>query len=163
MVAIAKLKNDQQYRTITNTHTSTLQTRLAHELHERCSVPIAECGFSEVKQFQTHLTDYQISIVSKKHQNSIIFAGPEATKRIYVYSHMYNSHYDVISSMPAFYAGKMYCHTCKKGYDKIVNHLCGESCKSCRFQNCPLISWVYCIDCSRYFKVRSVTTGIRRR
>ena len=87
VVAIAKLENDQQYRTITNTYTSTLQTRLAYELHERCSVPIAECGLSEVKQFQTHLTDCQIGIVSKEHKNSIIFAGREATKRIYLYSH----------------------------------------------------------------------------
>ena len=63
VVAIAKLENGRQYRTITNTHTSTLQTRLAHELHERCSFLIAECGFSEVKQFQTHLTEYQINIV----------------------------------------------------------------------------------------------------
>ena len=56
-------------------------------LYERCSVPIAECGLSEVKQFQTHLTEYQINIVSKEHQNSIIFAGPEAAKRIYLYCH----------------------------------------------------------------------------
>ena len=78
-------------RTIAGSHTSTLQTRLAHELHERCSVPITECGLSEVKQFQTHLTEYQINVVSKEHQNSIIFAGPEAAKRIYLYCH--ENHY----------------------------------------------------------------------
>ena len=150
VVAIAKLENDQQYKTITNSNSSTLQTRLAHELHEKCNVPIAECGLSEVKQFQTHLTEYQINIVSKEHQNSIIFAGPEAAKRVYLYCH--DNHYDVITSMPAFFARKMYCHTCKKGYDKITDHLCGESCKSCRFQNCPIISWVYCEDCMRYFR-----------
>ena len=54
--------------------------------------------------------------------------------------------------MPAFYATKMYCHTCKKGYNKITDHLWGESCKSYRFQNCPIISWVHCKDCMRYFK-----------
>lgn len=119
-----------------------------NELHESCNVPLAESGLSQVKQFQTHLTEYQINIVSKEYQSSIIFAGPEVAKRIYLYSH--NSHYDVITSMPAFYARKMYCHTCKKGYDKITDHLCGDSCKSCRFQNCPLISCVHCKDCLHF-------------
>ena len=76
VVAFAKLENDEQYKTIANT-TSTLLTRLAQELHEKCNVPIAECSLSEVKQFQTHLTEYQINVVSKEHQNSIIFTGPE--------------------------------------------------------------------------------------
>jgi hypothetical protein len=150
VVAIAKLENDEQYRTIINSKISTLQSRRAYELHEKCSVPLVQCGLSEIKQFQTHLAEYQINIVSKEHQNSIIFSGPDREKRIYLYAH--DNHYDVITSMPAFFARKMFCHTCKKGYDKNTDHLCGDSCKACRFQNCPIISWVECKDCMRNFK-----------
>ncbi len=149
VVAIAKLENDDQYKAIIKSGRA-LQSRLAYELHERCDVPIAECGLSEIKQFQTRLAEYQINIVSKEHQNSIIFAGPDTVKRIYLYAH--DNHYDVITSMPAFCARKMYCHTCKRGYDKNTDHLCGDSCRACRFQNCPIISWVECKDCMRYFK-----------
>ena len=39
VVAIAKLENDEQYKTLTHPH-STLQTRLAHELHGKCNVPL---------------------------------------------------------------------------------------------------------------------------
>ena len=66
-----EIENDEQYKTIIHPH-STLQKRMVHDLHEKCGVPIAECGLSEIKQFQTHLTEYQINIVSKERQNLII-------------------------------------------------------------------------------------------
>jgi hypothetical protein len=78
----------------------------------------------------------QVNIVSKEHQNSIIFSGPDKDKRIYLFLH--DNHFDVITSMPAFFARKMCCHTCKKGYDHVKNHLCGDTCKLCYFQNCRL-------------------------
>ena len=53
-----------------------MQTRLAHDLDEKANVSIGPYGL-EVKQFQTYLPDYQINIVSKDHQNSIIYSGPE--------------------------------------------------------------------------------------
>ena len=96
------------------------------------------------------MTDYQINIVSKEHQNSIIFSGPDKEKRIYLFLH--DNHFDVITSMPAFVARKKYCHTCKKGYDHVKNHLCGDTCKLCYFQNCPIVSWISCSDCNRIFK-----------
>ena len=128
----------------------TLQTRLAHELHEKCEVPLTQCGLIEAKQFQTHLLEYQINIVSKENQNSIIFAEPDAEKRIYLYAH--DNHYDIITSMPAFFARKMFCHTCKKGYDKITDQLCSDCFKACCFPNCPVKTWTECKDCMRLFK-----------
>jgi hypothetical protein len=56
-----------------------------------------------------YLTDYQINIVSKEHQNAIIFSGPDKEKNIYLFLH--DNHYDVITSMPAFYARKRYIVT----------------------------------------------------
>jgi hypothetical protein len=46
---------------------------LINDLHQNAGVPIATCGLDEVKLFQTYYLDYQINIVLKEHQNSIIF------------------------------------------------------------------------------------------
>jgi hypothetical protein len=159
VVSIAKIENDSRYKVIAN-HRRPMQTRLAHDLHEKASVPIGSCGIDQVKQFQAYLTDYQINIVSKEHQNSVIFSGSEKEKRIYLFLH--DNHFDVITSMPAFVARKKYCHTCKKGYDHVKNHLCGDMCKLCYFQNCPIVSWTPCSDCNRFLKVRNVSIGTKK-
>ena len=54
--------------------------------------------------------------------------------------------------MPAFFARKKYCDTCEKGYDKVIDHLCSDFCKLCRFPNCPIVLWIGCADCKRNFK-----------
>ena len=143
VVSITKIENDSRYKSIID-HRNLLQGRLAHDLHQKANVLIGKCGINEVKQFQTYLTDYQINIVSKEHQNAIIFSGPDKEKRIYLFLH--DKHYDVITSMPAFFARKRYCHTCKKPYDKTVEHLCPNACHCCRFPNCAIVSWVSCVD-----------------
>jgi hypothetical protein len=148
VVSIAKIENDSRYKVIAN-HRASLQECLAHDLHEKAGVPIGSCGIDEVKQFQAYWTDYQINVVSKEHQNSIIFSGPDKEKRIYLFLH--DKHFDVITSMPAFIVRKKYCHTCKKGYDHQREHLCGDTCKLCHFQNCPIVSWISCSDCNRFF------------
>jgi hypothetical protein len=146
VVSIAKIENDSRDRQIRD-HRRPVQACLAQELHQKASVLIGKCGIDEVKQFQTYLTDYQINIVLKEHQNAIIFSGPDKEKKIYLFLH--DNHYDVITSMPAFFARKRYCHDCKKTYDKTVEHLCPNACQCCRFPNCPIVSWVSCVDCNR--------------
>jgi hypothetical protein len=80
IVSIGKIENDSRYKIIID-HRNLLQARSAHDLHQKASVLIGKCGIDEVKQFQTYLTDYQINIVSKEHQNAIIFSGPDKEKR----------------------------------------------------------------------------------
>jgi hypothetical protein len=149
VVAKAKIDNDPQYTSIVN-HCRAFQTRLAQELHKKAAVPLGPCGLDEVKQFQAYLSDYQINIVSKEHQNSLIYVGPDQEKRIYLY--LYDNHYDVITTMPGFLARSMYCHTCKKAYNNQEDHLCPNACPCCRFPDCPVESWVRCNDCNRMFK-----------
>jgi hypothetical protein len=150
VVSIAKIEKDSRYKSIVD-HRNSLQEYLAHDLHQKAGAPIGSCGIDEVKQFQANLTDYQINIVSKEHQNSVIFPGPDKEKiRIYLFLH--DNHFDVITSMPAFVARTMYCHTCKKGYDHVNKYLCGDTFKLCYFQNCPIVSWISCSDCNRIFK-----------
>ena len=149
VVSIAKIEKDSRYKHIAD-HRYPMQTRLATELHQKSGVEIGLCGLDEVKQFQTYLSDYQINVVSKEHSNSIIYSGPDKENRIYLFLH--DNHYDVITSMPGFFARKRYCHTCKKPYDKHRSHMCPDSCKSCHFPNCPFVTWVPCAKCKQYFR-----------
>ena len=71
-----------QYKSIVD-HRRAMQTRLAQELHQNANVPFGPCGIEQAKLFQTYLTKYQISIVSKEYENNIIYAGPEKDKKIY--------------------------------------------------------------------------------
>ncbi|CAB4040743.1 Hypothetical predicted protein, partial [Paramuricea clavata] len=138
VVAKAKVDLDSEHDYISDCRRP-LQRHRAQELHEKAGVPEGQCGLNEVKAFQTYLTDYQLNIVSKEHQSTLIYSSPDAEKRIYLYSH--DNHYDIITSMPGFIARKKYCHACKKGYDKIEDHLCGDTCKLCYTQNCPIENW----------------------
>ncbi|CAB4000500.1 DNA polymerase [Paramuricea clavata] len=73
VVAKAKIDNDTRDRLIRD-HRRPLQKRLARELHQNAGVSLGSCGMDEVKQFQTYLSDYQINIVSKEHQHSILYS-----------------------------------------------------------------------------------------
>ena len=152
LVSIAKIENDNRYRYIAG-HRKPLQARLALDLHERANVSIGLCGLDEVKQFQSYLTEYQINIVSKEHQNSIIYSGPEKEKIFICFCMI------LIMTLSQvcwpFFACKKYCHTCKKTYDHtiiIYDHLCPDLCKLCYFPNCLIDSWVPCTDCNHLFK-----------
>ncbi len=102
VVAIAKADGDKRYKQLAN-HRKPSQKKAACELHEKAGVPFGPCGIPEVKQFQKHLPEYEINIVSSDRENSIIYPEcPSDTeaKRLYLYLH--NNHYDVITSMPGF-------------------------------------------------------------
>ena len=149
VVAKAKLDKDPPMKSLFAPR-GTLQDRLARELHETAIVPLGPCGIGEIKKFQAVLPGYQLNIVSKEHLNAMISSGPEADKCLYLYNH--DNHYDVITSMPAFLARKQYCHKCKKCFDKITDHPCGDLCKLCNTQNCPVVNWIYFQDCNRFYK-----------
>ena len=100
--SIAKIENGKLKSVVDSRRP--LQTQLAYDLHEKAYVSLGPCGLEEVKQFQVYLSDYQINIVSKEHQDAIIYSGPDKEKRIYLYLH--DNHYDVIAIMPAFLVRK---------------------------------------------------------
>ncbi len=152
VVAIANVDKDKRYKILAN-HRKPAQEKAARELHQEAGVPFGPCGIPEVKQFQKHLPEYEINIVSMDHGDSIIY--PECpvdveTKRIYLYLH--NNHYDVITTMPGFLNRSYFCHRCRKSYNNTVNHLCNAMCKMCRAFDCPFIEPRDCMDCGRMFK-----------
>ncbi|CAG2245162.1 unnamed protein product [Mytilus edulis] len=128
-----------------------IQKQLAIELHEKANIPLKACDLEDIKQFQSVMNDCQIHVVSQQHFNGIIFQGPEAEKKIYLYHH--NEHYDVITSMPAFLNRSYYCSTCQKGYQNKEEHKCNNICTSChKIHDKENKDWIYCKDCNRYFQ-----------
>ncbi|XP_053406937.1 uncharacterized protein LOC128559427 [Mercenaria mercenaria] len=130
---------------------SEIQRRLAEKLHNDAGVLPTQCGIAEIKIFQSFMTEYQIYVVSKEHFNAIIFKGPEAEKKIYLYYH--DHHYDVITSMPAFVSRNYYCTQCDKGYDHKEDHKCNSVCYACRKVHDQMKeNWIEFETCRRFFR-----------
>ncbi len=156
VVAIAKADGDKRYKLLTK-HYRPAQEKAARELHEKAGVPLGPCGIPEVKQFQKHLPEYEINIVSMDHGNSIIYPECPAdaeVKRLYLYLH--NNHYDVITTMPGFLNRSYFCHKCRKTYNSTVQHLCKAMCKMCRAFDCPFVELQNCEECGRVFQKSSM-------
>jgi hypothetical protein len=128
-----------------------IQELLARALYCKADVAVRKCDIEDVKLFQAVMNDVQIHVVSKEHFNSIIYQGPEAVSKIYLYFH--DEHYDVITSMPAFLNRSYYCHSCHKGYQHREEHRRNNICSSChKIHEQSEDDWIYCLECNRYFK-----------
>ena len=149
VTAKARLDKDPAYLNICQGRTD--QTKRARELHSHAGVPHGQCGIDEVKRYQAVMVGYQIHLVSREHFNAIIYKGPEADKKIYLYLH--NSHFDVITSMSAFLNRSYYCVTCQKGYNTKEAHVCNLACSMCRKIHPKEKNgrWITCDKCYRSF------------
>lgn len=128
-----------------------IQELLARALYCKADVAVRKCGIEDVKLFQAVMNDVQIHVVSKEHFNSIIYQGPEAVSKIYLYFH--DEQYDVFTSMPAFLNRSYYCHSCHKGYQHREEHRRNNICSSChKIHEQSEDDWIYCLECNRYFK-----------
>ena len=153
VVAIARIENDPKYHQIIDAK-GRIQLQRAVNLHHAANVPLDLCGLDEVKQFQAYLTNYEITILSGDHGDSIIYpAEPGDKQPIYLYYH--NKHFDVITKMPGFLAISYFWHKCRKTYSNALDHMCPAMCKSCRSFECVFEQWIDCDECERKFKSRA--------
>ena len=116
------------------------QTQQAKELHRLANVPEGACGLTEIQQFQTHLKEYQIVVVSVEHGYQIIFKGPTKPheKRLILIKH--GEHYHGCNSLKGFFGRDFYCLHCEKGFDhnRKRDHACqGKRCYACHQATCP--------------------------
>ena len=105
------------------------QDLMVRELHITAGIALQRCGIDGIKAFQTVLNGYQIHVLSKEHFNAVIYKGPNAEKKIYLYYH--DGHFDVITKMTAFLGRNYYCTNCDKGYDHKGKHFCYNVCHHC--------------------------------
>ena len=153
VVAVARIEKDPKYGQIRKPK-STIQLQRAIDLHRAAKVPFGPCGLDEVDLFQKHLTNYEITILSGDHSDSIVYPpNPSDKQPIYLYLH--NKHFDVITRMPGFLSTSYFCHQCRKTYCKTTDHLCEAMCTSCRSFDCVLEEWIECNECKRMFKNRA--------
>ena len=153
VVAVARIENDPKYDQIRKPDRN-IQRERALQLHWAANVPLGLCGLDEVKLFQAYLTNYEITIVSGDHDNSIIYP-PEPGDRQPIYLYFQNKHFDVITKMPGFLCVCYFCHKCRKTYSNVTDHMCPAMCKSCRSFECVFEEWIECNDCERRFKSRA--------
>ena len=152
-VAVARIEKDPKYNQIKRTK-GRIQLDRALDLHQAANVPLGLCGLDEVKLFQKYLVNYEITIVSGEHVDSIIYPpNPGDKQPIYLYYH--NKHFDVITKMPGFLSVRYFCHKCRKTYCKTTDHTCPAMCKLCRSFECVFEEWVECNECERKFKSRA--------
>ena len=153
VVAIARIENDPKYRSIIATK-GHIQLQRALDLHQAANVPLGLCGLDEVDMFQKYLVNYEITVVSGDHGDSIIYpVNPGDKQPIYLYYH--NKHFDVITKMPGFLSVCYFCHKCRKTYSNATDHVCPAMCKSCRSFECVFEQWIDCDECKRKFKSRA--------
>ena len=127
-----------------------IQKQLAKQLHAEAGVPLEKCSIEEVKMFQCVLSDYQLHVMSREHFNAIIYSGPEAEKKIFLYLH--DDHFDIITSMPAFLSRNYFCIKCSRGYDHKEDHKCNNVCHCCRkVHDSSQEDWIQCDRCCRFF------------
>ena len=153
VVAVARIENDPKYHQI-RASKGHIQLQRALDLHRAANVPLGLCGLDEVKLFQKYLTDYEITIVSGDHDDSIIYP-PEPGDKQPIYLYLHDKHFDVITKMPGFLSVCYFCHQCRKTYAKTTDHMCPAMCKSCRSFDCVFEEWIECNECKRKFKSRA--------
>ena len=152
-VAVARIENDPKYHQIRKSDRE-IQLQRALQLHRAANVPLGLCGLDEVKLFQKYFTDYEITVVSGDHDDSIIYP-PEPGDKQPIYLYFQNKHFDVITKMPGFLSVCYFCHKCRKTYSNATDHMCPAMCKSCRSFDCVFEEWVDCDQCKRKFKSRA--------
>ena len=155
IVAKAKVYNDANYNTIKRG--TVMQTNLARQLHQAAGVPQGPCGLEEISQFQEHLTQYQIVVISADHGMQTIFRGPPASKVLGVLK--VGTHFHALTSIKGFFGRDYYCLDCGKSYKTGGNkrkHNCqGTLCQACMQHHCPNArnqQQLLCNDCGRSFK-----------
>ena len=153
VVAIAKIENDPKYRSIISPK-GHIQLQRALDLHQAAGVPLGLCGLDEVKLFQKYLANYEITVVSGDHDDSIIYPSEPGDKQP-IYLYYQNKHFDIITKMPGFLSVCYFCHKCRKTYCKTTDHVCPAMCKSCRSYECVFEQWIDCDECKRKFKSRA--------
>lgn len=130
-------------------------------LQEEACVPTDQpTPLQAIPLLQIVLSDYQIVIVSAEDGHGIVHKGPETDKQLILLSH--NSHFDVVTSLPAFFNKVYYCLKCEKGFhhDNITEHWCvGVKCWCCHQTDCPDFelfkkegpATIYCTHCDGKF------------
>ena len=138
MKALADAHGDTQNRDYKNLKQGyPVQGKEARKLHRDSGVPEGPCGIQELQQFQQHLSDYRLVVLSVDHMYQLIVKGSPADKQIVLIK--VGEHYHGCNSLPGFLGKHFYCVECERGYkhDTMSEHPCtGKKCRACCQAQC---------------------------
>ena len=120
--------NSSYYKQIRSDKPS-LQTHMAKVLANKINFQEQTCTLEHIKAVERIIENYQILIVDET-TFEFVYAGAEKTKRIIMLLH--DNHYDLITSLPAFFGKRKFCFKCLKAYNNFDNHPCNEVCIKCK-------------------------------
>ena len=116
-----------------------IQYEKALLLHYEAGVPFGPCSYEELQKFSLSpsLYDYQLLLVDETRGFRVLSFGPPQDKQlVLVYD---GKHYDVIVSLPGYFATSYFCWRCLKPYDHEGRHACTNNqdhCPACLQNHC---------------------------
>jgi hypothetical protein len=133
LVAIAYYHNEP-YKVDYKKPSSKLMATHIKIIRQKLKLPEHGCGIREVFQIESFLEDYCITLIDGNCSNKFFYKGGKKDKYLYI---MYtNSHYNVITSMPAYIGQAYYCDSCNIGYCQSIIHSCANLCNTCKKSTC---------------------------
>ena len=117
-----------------------VQKKKAQELHRAAGVPEGSCGLPEIQQFQDHLSEYQMVVLSVDHGYQVIFKGPTKPEDKQIVLIKVGEHFHGCHSLSGFLGHNYFCLDCEKSFDHddMHHHQCnGKRCRACHQTKCP--------------------------
>ena len=141
--ALAEKKNDptnedkKKYYIKMYRPNSKTQTKETKKLAKAIHVKQGPCGLDEIKKAEIYLENYQIYVFGdEKNLFKYLYKGvEEKAKKIFLL--LRENHFDVLTSVPAFFSTRNFCVTCGKHYQSaFYQHPCNDVCKVCEQREC---------------------------
>ena len=102
-------------------------------------MPLQACGYKELNKFSKapSLYEYQLLLVDETRSYRVYTFGlPQDKQLVFLYN---GHHYDVITSLPGYFATSYFCGRCLKPYNDEDKHACDNNpdhCLACMQNYC---------------------------
>jgi hypothetical protein len=109
-----------------------------HQLSEIFQIENRPCGIEDIRNIQQHYPEYQMCVMEAGYFQWIFIGEQESEKKIYILYRDNNDmkHFELITSMPAFFNKKFFCKKCMIPYQNNEKHPCNHYCRMFRDRSC---------------------------
>jgi len=147
IIAMARVNGDPKYQSYRDGYGL---KKIVEELFMASGVDLSnDRGFEELRQFQDHLSDYQIIVFHGLNPDRVMFSrNSRSATKLHVLYDRDNEHYNVITSLMGAMAKRYICNGCDTLYNK--THKCDKVCSLCTATPpCTKDPAKYCSTCNR--------------
>ena len=132
------------------------QRKAAQVLVRQARLPFRRFTIDDLPAFERVLGDkYQVYVLSLDHASAIVYPKPASgqEKKTPLLLLLHNEHFDVCTSIAAFFERGYFCFKCRKGYNNKQDHRCDAMCVMCLRADCPKDEdhKITCDKCHREF------------